>query len=292
MNFKDKILEIAKKKNVKIGIGIFLLICLVWYTLRPQSIIVESVIIEKGTFEQIIQEEGITRVIDRYSVFAPVDGILRRVEKNPGESVTKGEVVAQLDWDVLRQVKSPISGTILNVHRESAGPIAMGTPILDIGDTRKMEIVANILTSEVAKLKPGNTVEIQGWSDQVIIGKLRLIEPAAFTKLSSLGVEEQRVRAIIDFTPPQGMGEGFQVLCKIIAFRKDDKVLVPTSALFRDGDNWSVFTVVKKRARKVTVSLEEKAGGYAIAAEGLQPGDRVIVYPGEWVRDSIKVKLE
>lgn len=289
MKFKSRILALIGKKNAKYIIGGFVLLLVLWWILKPEAQLVETAVVEKGQFQQFILEEGITRVINKFTVFSPVDGILRRIEKSPGMKVSKGELLAIIDQDIVRYIRSPITGAILLLHRESAGPVAMGTPLLDVGDTRKMEVVANVLTSEIPKLKVGNTVEISGWGKDLILGRIKRIEPAAFTKISSLGVEEQRVRVLIDFLPPEGMGEGFQVECKIISFQKEDQILVPSSAIFRDGENWATYVIQNKRASLTKIKIGDQNGTTAMVESGLEVGETVIIYPGEWISNGVKV---
>lgn len=290
--WKEKTVLLLRNKKIRYTVLSLVVLGLVWLSLRPKPQIVEIGVIQKGSFESSVREEGITRVIDRFTVFASADGILRRVEKSVGEPIAKGEIVAIIDQDMVRRIHSPTSGSVLGIHRESAGPIAMGSPILDVGDTSKMEIVSAILTSEIPKIKPGNAVEVLGWGDTVLPGKVKRIEPSAFTKVSSLGVEEQRVRVIVEFSPPTGMGEGFQLECKIITKYLEDQILIPTSAIFRSGDEWFTFRVVNQTAQLTPIELLDRSGNFAIVGKGIVPGDQVILYPGEWIRDGVKVVFD
>jgi HlyD family secretion protein len=192
--------------------------------------------------------------------------------------------------DYLRPVKSPINGTVLKVYRESEGPIDMGTPILDLGDTNVLEIVSEVLTRDVVGLKPGNEVVISGWGGGMLQGKIRLIEPSAFTKISTLGVEEQRVRVLVDFAKPKEMGEGFQVRCRFIVKRRENSLTLPVGALFRSGDDWALYRVVKQRAVKTVVKIAETSGTSALVESGVSDGDEVILFPGEKIKEGIKVR--
>lgn len=270
--------------------GGFVLLLLLWIAFKPQAIPADTSVVQKGTFELIIEEEGNTRVKEKFTVFAPVNGVLRRVEMHAGDKVKKGQTVAYVDWDYPRKVKSPIDGQILNVQRESAGPIQMGQPILDIGDTSNLEIVSEVLTQEAVKLEPNDPVRILGWGGKTLEGKIRRIEPEAFTKISSLGVEEQRVRVIIDFEPPPEMGEGYKVQCQMVANRSEGQILVPTAALFREGQNWASFVIVNKKARKVQVELLDRSSKVGSVKSGLKEGDKVILYPPEEIQDGDKVE--
>lgn len=290
MNLLTAVKPLLAKRPVQIGIAAVAVILLLWGLFRTSPVPVETARIKKGTYEQVIDAEGISRVKERYTLFSPVNGILRRVEKHPGDRVRKGETVALVDWDFPRPIRSPIDGTILQVERESGGPVAQGTPVLDVGDTTHLEIMAEVLTQDVVSLHMGDAVLIQGWGGGNLTGHIRLIEPAAFKKISSLGVEEQRVRVLIDFDAPATMGEAYKVQCRIIAFRREDRLLLPAAAMFRDGEEWAVFHVIRGKAVKKKLTIEASSGATAAVQSGLSEGDEVIVYPGENIQDGVKVQ--
>ncbi|MBP7281681.1 MAG: efflux RND transporter periplasmic adaptor subunit [Leptospiraceae bacterium] len=290
MNLPEQIKSIFGKKNMQYGIGIILLGFLVWLSFKPKKVNAETAIIQRGTLIQFVEEEGISRVKEKFQIFSPVNGVLNRIEKNTGDKVKKGEVVALIDWDYKREVLSPISGKILIIHRESAGPIAMGNPIMDIGDISTQEIVVEILTQEAVKIQAGNPVSIEGWGGNPLEGKVRLVEPEAFKKISSLGVEEQRVKVLIDFITPENMGEGFKVLCKIQIQKEDNKVLAPSSSLFREGENWAVYKVVKGRIQKAIVKVETRSGNFVSITEGLQENEEIILFPSEGIKEGLKIR--
>ena len=125
MNLSEKIKSFLKLRNVQYGIGIFFIGFLVWFSFKPKKVSAELATIHRGTLIQYVEEEGISRVKEKYSILSPVNGVLKRVEKHAGDVVKKGEIVAVIDWDYKREVLSPIAGKILLVQRESAGPIAM-----------------------------------------------------------------------------------------------------------------------------------------------------------------------
>ncbi len=289
LHYIERAKEILKR-HYRYAIAAVIVALLLPAFFRENAVPVETATVKKGVYEQVIEEEGITQVKENYTLYSPVNGILRRVQKQPGDSVRKGEVVAIIDWDYARKVKSPITGTILRVHRESAGPVPMGAPLMDIGNTADLEIVAEVLTQEAVAIRPGNPVTIDGWGGTPVQGKVRQVEPAAFKKISSLGVEEQRVRVIIDFTPPQGMGEGFRVYLRIVAFQKENSILVPSAAIFRDGEDWVLFRVENGRARRTTVDVEHRSGTTVSVRSGVKEGDRVILYPGEMIHDGVRVE--
>jgi len=199
-------------------------------------------------------------------------------------------------------LRSPIDGNVLRVYEESARTLSAGTPILDVGDVRNIEIVAEYLTQDAVRVRPGMEVLLEGWrvdieaaSDSVLRGRVRVVEPGGFTKISALGVEEQRVNILIDPAgEPQdwtAIGDGYRMETRIILWRGPDVVIVPTGALFRREDAWSVFVVEGGRARRRSVRLGHTGGLEAEVLEGVLPGDTVIMYPSELVDDGARVEL-
>lgn len=290
MNIKDKLSSIQKNSKLKYAIILIIIVLIAWYVFQPAIIQTETSIVKKGIFEQIVEEDGMTRVKEKFVLFAPVSGILKRVNKRPGDSVTKGEIVAIVNWDFDRKIQSPITGKVLKLYRESEGPVNAGFQLMEIGDISNLEIASEILTRDAVNIRYGNQVIIEGWGGETLEGKVKIIEPSAYTKVSTLGVEEQRVKAIIDFNPPKEMGEGFQVHCKIITMKKENVLIVSSSALFRDGDDWAVFKVVNGKAIKAKIKLESRSGVNAIASQGLKENEEVILYPGEGIKDGVRVR--
>jgi HlyD family secretion protein len=173
--------------------------------------------------------------------------------------------------------------------------VQSGAPLLEIGDTRDLEIVVDVLSTDAVEIRPGADVVIDRWGGSgTLAGRLRRVEPAAFAKVSTLGVEEQRVNVRIDLTSPAeqwvGLGDGYQVDARITVFAQDNAIIVPTGALFRRGESWHAFVVKDGRAEDCELKLVRRAGRLTAVAEGLTEGDRVIVYPGDRVASGIRVK--
>lgn len=290
MSLKDRLSVVWKNRYLRYGsiFAVLVVVLLLFY--RKPPVPTEIYRVARGTYEAYIEEDGITRVKEKFTVFSPASGVMMRLNKHAGDALKKNELITHVMLDYMRPVKSPASGTVLKVHRESEGPIEMGTPILDIGDTTKLEIVSEVLTRDVVGLKPNNNVVISGWGGGTLNGKIRLIEPAAFTKVSTLGVEEQRVRVLIDFDRPKEMGEGFQVRCRLISKQKPGSLTVPVGALFREGESWALYRVVKQRALKATVKIADTSGNTALVESGLNEGDEVVLFPSEKIRDGVKVR--
>lgn len=289
MAFAEKIKGAWSRRSIRYGVIAAAILGLLLLFYRKPPIPTEIHTLRQATYEAFVEEDGTTRVKEKFTVFSPASGVLMRVHKHAGDRLQKGELITHVMLDYMRPIRSPISGMVLKIHRESEGPIEMGAPIADIGDTTQLEIVSEVLTRDVVQLKPGNEVAITGWGGGNLAGKIRLVEPSAFTKISTLGVEEQRVRVLIDFNRPPEMGEGFQVRCRLIARRRADSLVVPVGALFRDGDSWALYRVVKSRAVKTKLKIAESSGGIALIESGVAAGDQVILFPGEKIRDGVKV---
>lgn len=193
-------------------------------------------------------------------------------------------------------VTAPVPGLVLKVAQESETIVQAGTPILEIGDPRDLEIVVDVLSTDAVEVVPGAAVAIDHWGGPgVLAGRVRRVEPAAFTKISTLGVEEQRVNVLIDVVSPAkdwaGLGEAYQLDTRITVFSRDDATIIPTGALFRTGDRWSVYAVQDGRAQPRTVELLRRSGRFAAVTAGVQPGDHVIVYPSDRIAPNVRVKV-
>lgn len=193
-------------------------------------------------------------------------------------------------------VTAPVPGVVLKVMQESETVVQPGTPILEIGDPRDLEIVVDVLSTDAVEIRPSAAVSIVNWGGPgALEGRVRRIEPAAFTKVSTLGVEEQRVNVLVDLTsPPEawaGLGDGFQVDARITVFSQADAMIVPAGALFRLGESWNVFVVEGGRARARAVTLLRRSGRFAAVAAGLTPGERVIVYPSDRITPGVRVEF-
>ena len=193
-------------------------------------------------------------------------------------------------------IRAPESGSVLRLIHESETPIAAGTPIVEIGNPVAIEIVTDLLSRDAVKIKPGSKVLIDNWGgEQPLAGKVLRIEPFGFTKISALGVEEQRVNVILEFTDPEKarerLGHGYRVIVRIIEW-SDDKVLqVPISALFRDKGQWSVFVVRNSEAKLVRVKVGRMNDEHAQILEGLEADQSVILHPSEKIENETAVKL-
>lgn len=371
----------------------------------PQPVQVEMAPVVRGAFEQTVDEDGITRVRERYTVSAPLSGRLLRIRLKVGDAVQRGGLLAVMvpgvpalldvrterelqarlsaaqdehlrakaalqrakaaldqamadlertrqlakenlvspvqlerdelavqmntrEWEAAQfavnvaehqvelaraallraqqgaagnavgerlEIRSPVAGRVLRVFQESEGMVAVGTPLLDLADPSDLEILVDVLTTDAVQIRPGMPVRIEQYGESLPLGgRVRLIEPSAFTKVSALGVEEQRVNVLIDITSPKeqwkDLGDGYRVEARIIVFSQMDAVKVPVGALFREGDRWAVFVVSDGRAYKRIVQIGRRSGAWAAVEQGLEPGEQVIVYPSDAVREGVRVK--
>ncbi len=175
-------------------------------------------------------------------------------------------------------IRTPVNGRVLKIHHESEGVVNSGEPLIDIGDSGKLEVKVELLSADAVKIKPGTTVLFERWgSDPALSGKVRVIEPAGFTKISSLGVEEQRVLVMADITSLpeswQRLGDGYRVDARFIIWEGKDVLQVPASALFRMGEGWAVFVVKNKRAHLRQVEIGHRTGLVAEIVSGISEGE-------------------
>jgi HlyD family secretion protein len=368
--------------------------------LWPRSVAVETAVVTRGPLMVTIDEEGVTRVRDRFVVSSPVGGRVLRIELEPGDTVKRGQIVArvraetpplldertraeaqaaiesaraalgraraeeqraratlaQLQRELTRirelargrvvsaqeleareaearvaeesvnaavfavqaatselqraqarlappaadqsgrvvSVTSPADGVVLKRLRESESVVPPGDPLVEIGDPHQLEIVADLLSTDAVRVKPGARTIIEQWGgEKPLEARVRRIEPAGFTKISALGVEEQRVNVVIDFVDPAAawaaLGDAYRVEVRIVTWEVPSVLKAPSGALFRDGEKWAVYTVENGRARRTLVELGHQTGQEAEVRSGLAERSRVIMYPGDTLDDNARV---
>jgi HlyD family secretion protein len=392
------------RRAVGVGLATLALGAIVWM-LIPAPVDIEVATVARGTFRRTVDEDGRTRVRERYVVSAPLAGRLLRIPLKPGDAVVPGARVATLlpahpalldartehelaersgaaearklataatveraraalalaesevarardlgekgfaskqavergererelrrqelataefeahaaehdlavaraalsrataagsgrdgayRWDIV----APVAGRVLRVLQESETAVALGTPLLEIGDPSGLEVVIDVLTPDAEGIRPGTPVEFEREPGEARLdGRVRRVEPAAFTKLSALGVEEQRVNVIVDFTSPaeatRALGDAYRVDARIVVDQRADALRVPAPALFRDAGGWAVYRVADGRARRTRVTLGPRGATEAVVEAGLDAGDAVVIYPGDAIRDGVRVR--
>lgn len=190
-------------------------------------------------------------------------------------------------------VRSPVAGRLLRVLHEDAGPIAAGALLLEIGNISTLELVADLLTTDAMAVHAGAAASIRDWGGhRPIAARVRRIEPGAFTKISALGLEEQRVRVVLDLTepPPPGLGNDFHVTVSIVVWNGQNVLGIPSTALFRSGDHWAVFAIHGGRARLEHVIPGPSDSARTAVDSGLSEGEAVVVQPSDAVRDGARVR--
>jgi HlyD family secretion protein len=359
--------------------------------LWPRPLPVETATVSKGALRATVNEEGKTRIRQRYVVAAPVAGQLRRIPFKAGAEVKAGEtVIAVIDplpavpldartralaearrdsaaasverarsqhefaaielrrseklaaektltaqeleavqWREVSaarelaaaqaasraaeaelaefapaaasparaaiEVKSPAGGRVLRVVEESSRVVPAGAPLVEIGDPAELEVVVEVLSRDGAVIAPGTAVELHQWGgSEPLQALVRMVEPAAFTKVSALGVEEQRVNLVADITTPAakraGLGDNFRVEARIVTWEGENVLKVPGGALFRRGGQWGVFVIRGGTASLRPVKVGRSSGTETQVLEGLAEGELIVVYPGDRIQDGARVK--
>jgi len=191
-------------------------------------------------------------------------------------------------------VYSPVSGAVLRVMTESEGVVQAGAPLLEVGSPDQLEVVVDLLSADAVRVEAGQRVIIEAWGgEQPLAGRVRRVEPFGFTKVSALGIEEQRVNVVIDITEPRErwlrLGHGYRVEPRIVLWEAEDVLRVPLSALFRQGERWAVFVAQDGRARLREVEIGQGNGLDAELRGGLTVGERVVLHPGDRVSEGARL---
>ncbi len=385
-----------RRTQIIIVVALLLLASALAFIFRPAPVPVDAVSIAKGNLQEVVEEEGKTRMHDHFVIAATVAGRLRRIDLHAGDPVHAGETVAWIDpapidprqraildarlhaalaaqqqataltarsqaeheqttrdlvrgqelykqniiskemmekattveqaaskqlqaaksatesaayqveearsallvsqhgpSDLPTAVVSPVDGRILKLLEQSERVINPGTPIVEIGYSPRLEIVADFLTQDAVRIKPGMAAIITDWGgDTPISARVRMVEPGAFTKISALGVEEQRVNVICDFVEsPQALGDAYRVEVQVITWEGADKLLVPSSAVFRSEEKWAVFRIRNGVAHKTALTIGHRGDVLWEVLDGLQVGDTVVVHPSTDVKDGTRVRV-
>lgn len=202
--------------------------------------------------------------------------------------------IAEDDGNCCVQVRAPVSGNVLKIHHESQQVVQAGAELLEIGNPQDLEIVTDLLSTDAVKIKIGAEARIEAWGgEQTLRARVKRIDPAGFTKVSALGIEEQRVNAVLDIVDPKetwtALGHDFRVFVRISVWKSDNALRVPISALFRTGKDWSVFKVVASKAGLTRVEVGHRNAEVAQILSGLAAGDTVILHPSDKVGDGLEV---
>ena len=192
------------------------------------------------------------------------------------------------------QIRAPIDGRILRIIAESEQVVQASAPLLEIGDPRNLELVVDLLSRDAVRISEGAAARIEAWGEnKALNARVRRIEPAGFTKVSALGIEEQRVRVILDFTDEPDewgrLGHAFRIVARIVVWRSEDELLVPLGALFRRGEDWTVFIVEDGRAMSRKIEIGQRNVRAAQVLSGLKEGEQVVLHPSDQIEDGVAV---
>jgi HlyD family secretion protein len=190
---------------------------------------------------------------------------------------------------------SPVDGVVLNVFEENSRFVTPGTALMEVGDPRDLQVEVELLSQDAVSVHPGAELMIERWGgEKPLRGRVSMVEPAAFTKISALGVEEQRVKVRADFVdqppPDHPLGDRYRIEARVITWQSNDVLRIPTGALFRRGGEWMTFRVVDGHSRMTKVTIDHNSGVYAEVLDGVAAGDPVIVHPPDAVADGIKIR--
>ncbi len=195
-------------------------------------------------------------------------------------------------------IHAPVDGQVMAIYQESEGTVTSGQAIIDIGNAHDLEVVVEILSADAVRIQPGMEVEFERWGgDEPLVGTVRVIEPAGFTKVSALGVEEQRVNAIVDITSPreqwERLGDAYRVDAQFILWQADNVLQIPESALFRHQEGWAVFVATPaKTAELRSVTVGKRGGLRAQVIDGLTEGEMVITHPDEEIEAGVSIRQQ
>jgi HlyD family secretion protein len=199
---------------------------------------------------------------------------------------------ASTDAERVIRLRAPVAGYVLRISEKSERVVTPGTPILTMGNPSKFEVVVDVLSTDAVKVKPGDSMLLEGWGgERAIRARVRTVEPEAFTKVSALGIEEQRVNVVGDFVDSPGpLGDGYRVQARIIIWESGNVLQVPASALFRRGQDWNVFVVEAGKARRRQVQVGHRNPLQAEIVQGLQESEQVILHPTNQIEEGSRIR--
>lgn len=299
------------KNRLYIGIGIGVAVLLIfWMMFRQTPVTVETAKAQRGQMLVTVDGEGKTRFRDKFTVNAPVSGKMSRIKFNEGDVISKDYVITAIDPNppvtsppsetenrpnpYAQKVYAPISGRVLHIFEKSERIVPAGTPLIEIGNPNTVEIVVDILSTEASQIRSGaNVLVTSETTAEPLKARVRLVEPQAFTKVSALGVEEQRVNVIADFVSKDtSFGDNYRVDVRIIVWQADDVLKIPSSALFRNGEQWNVFAVESGKAKRREVKISHQNSAESEVSEGLSEGEIIILHPPNQLEDGASVSAQ
>lgn len=218
---------------------------------------------------------------------------LKNVESARYELKAARSLIVKSDSGNTIDVLAPDSGKVLRIYEKSERVVPAGTPLVEVGDPDDIEVVIDVLSSDAVRVEPGMSVLVEEWGGGAALsGVVRIVEPAAFTKISALGIEEKRVNIIIDLEKPEArLGDNYRVQARVILWQEDDILQVPVSSIFRGEEGWNVFIVKGDKAERQALQIGKRGAYYAEVIEGLAEGDMVVLHPTNDLEDGMRVKV-
>ncbi|MBX3266063.1 MAG: HlyD family efflux transporter periplasmic adaptor subunit [Acidobacteria bacterium] len=302
-------MKLPKNRYLYILGGLVLVLILGYFMFfRSDAVLVEAGSVTRGELISSIDAEGRTRYHERFVVTAPVSGKMYRIQLHEGDRVPKGYVLTRIDpapprpldpsrvpepevFPFAYNVYVPADGILTKIFVTSEGIVQAGSPIAEVSKPSQLEVVADLLSADATLVRPNMPVLITNRADEAELkAKVRNVEPQAFTKVSSLGVEEQRVNVIADLVdPPERLGDNYRVDIRIVVWEGKDVLRVPASALFRSGEEWQVFVIEGSKARTKAVEIGHRSPSFVEVRGGLAEGDTVILHPPNSVAEGTRV---
>lgn len=254
-------------------------------TTLAESAAITRQAVEQAEFDARLRKEELTSALFAAKVATEDARAASATLKRDGDKGASRHV------DVL----APCSGRVLRVHQKSAGLVQAGAPLVEVGDPAALEVVVDLLTTDAVNVAAGTPVVLQAWGgDHPIAGRVRLVEPSAFTRPSALGVDEQRVNVIIVVTDPRdrfsALGDGYRIEARLVLWKAADVLRVPQGAVFRHGDAFAVFRMQDGIARLTPVTVGHRGESEVEILQGLEAGATVVVHPGDRIKDGVKLE--
>ncbi len=284
-----------RSRSILTLIALGLIAAAMAYAFWPKPALVDLGSVGRGPLMVTIDEEGRTRVRDITLVTAPTTGTLERIALQSGDAISKGQRIAGITPAMPgmadEAIVAPAAGQVLQIYQAGGAMVVAGSPILEIGDIKSdLEVVVDLLSSDAVSVEAGASVLLGGWGGGTTLeGIVTRIDPVATTRISALGVQEQRVDVTIDFTGPAedraGLGHGYRLEARIVQWSDDAALLAPASALFRENGAWSVFRVDQGVAYLTAVDVGHSDGIKTEILSGLSEGDVVVLYPSSSLVD-------
>lgn len=289
-----------KKSNIIIFLVVIIFIASISFMFfKPSPVEVETAMVVKGIFKEELRADGFFRAKKRHTITAYGEGDIKRVDFKAGDLLKKNQVITEIYWDVKYEpVRSPIAGVITKIYRDSAGPIHRGEAILEVVDLDSLELVAELLTTDATRVKVGYQALASGWGEEKNIqAHVSKISKAGFTKISALGVEEEKTEVIME---PENLsaedktklGHNFHTEVTITLATIESALKIPTGALLREGSQWAVYQVIKNKAVLRPIAISLRGNDEVVISSGLSEGDLVINYPGDSIKNGTLVKIK